>query len=200
MYSMASLCETNRTVEGRDTVSSVGLIRSRNLSFTDSAVHTCYFCHALALDERQVKFLPEYIWEVKNGLEGYLGDTSSGSKSTEGGPDNTVFDSKLAKQQDRQQGSIPHSKEVWFPGTHSDVYVLLFAPFPCCVILNWVEVENSFKHWAGPQAYLLLVDNIWSSSCWTSPLAVYGRVENGWAQHSNQIFDQNMEDMQVYPF
>ena len=29
---------------------------------TDGMTHVCYFRHALALDERRVKFLPEYAY------------------------------------------------------------------------------------------------------------------------------------------
>lgn len=44
-----------------DTVSSVGFVRGKNLSGTiDGMKHVCFFRHALALDERRVKFLPEY--------------------------------------------------------------------------------------------------------------------------------------------
>lgn len=47
----------------RDTVSSVGLGRSKTLPCTTtSCEHICYFRHALALDERRVKFLPEYVY------------------------------------------------------------------------------------------------------------------------------------------
>ncbi|KAI9459365.1 hypothetical protein HD554DRAFT_2029278 [Boletus coccyginus] len=46
-----------------DTVSSVGLGRSKTLPCTTtSCEHICYFRHALALDERRVKFLPEYVY------------------------------------------------------------------------------------------------------------------------------------------
>ncbi|EGN98559.1 hypothetical protein SERLA73DRAFT_18293, partial [Serpula lacrymans var. lacrymans S7.3] len=51
--------------------------------------HVCYFRHALALDERRVKFLPEYA---------------------RGG----VMESTDVTQH-------PNIKEVWFPGTHSDI-------------------------------------------------------------------------------
>lgn len=40
----------------RDTVSSVVLP-----AIADGMNHVCYFRHALALDERRVKFLPEYV-------------------------------------------------------------------------------------------------------------------------------------------
>ncbi|KAF9239482.1 hypothetical protein BU15DRAFT_46769, partial [Melanogaster broomeanus] len=44
-----------------DTVSSVGLGRGKTLPCTTSPCeHICYFRHALALDERRVRFLPEY--------------------------------------------------------------------------------------------------------------------------------------------
>lgn len=47
----------------RDTVSSVGVIRGKSLPGTNEfdPNSVCYFRHALALDERRVKFLPEYV-------------------------------------------------------------------------------------------------------------------------------------------
>ncbi|KAF8517054.1 hypothetical protein BU17DRAFT_50258 [Hysterangium stoloniferum] len=77
-----------------DTVSSIGIVRGPNLPGTVKLDHTCYFRHALALDERRVKFLPEYA------CGGVMVDES--------------------KSQQRQK--IPHIKEVWFPGTHSDIH------------------------------------------------------------------------------
>ncbi|KAJ7499764.1 hypothetical protein FB451DRAFT_1118877 [Mycena latifolia] len=44
-----------------DTVSSVGVFWGKPLPLTSSARHICIFRHALALDERRVKFIPEYI-------------------------------------------------------------------------------------------------------------------------------------------
>ena len=63
--------------------------RDSLLPLSDSANHICVFRHALALDERRVKFLPEYVR----------------SEST----------------------SNNDIEEVWFPGTHSDVYVYTFC-------------------------------------------------------------------------
>ena len=79
----------------RDTVSSIGVVRGRKLlpQTTDGMKHVCYFRHALALDERRVKFLPEYV----NGGKGPS-------------PENLVGPQLK-----------PHTKEVWFAGTHSDV-------------------------------------------------------------------------------
>ncbi|EMD37020.1 hypothetical protein CERSUDRAFT_155454 [Gelatoporia subvermispora B] len=46
-----------------DTVSSVGIVRDKTLPDTTAGMgHVCYFRHALALDERRVKFLPEYAY------------------------------------------------------------------------------------------------------------------------------------------
>ncbi|KAJ8486744.1 hypothetical protein ONZ45_g14577 [Pleurotus djamor] len=76
-----------------DTVSSIGLLRGKSLPETVSGMgHVCSFRHALALDERRVKFQPEY---VNGGLGPHEGNS---------------------------RGDV---KEVWFAGTHSDVYVLL---------------------------------------------------------------------------
>jgi len=80
----------------RDTVSSVGIVRRKSLPLTDTAEHICFFRHALALDERRVKFLPEYV----NG----------GSA--------TVNTSTVVQT---NSNGRPHIKEVWFPGTHSDM-------------------------------------------------------------------------------
>ena len=54
--------------------------------------HVCFFRHALAFDERRVKFLPEYAW--------------GGEAREEHGVAATL---------------APHTKEVWFSGTHSDM-------------------------------------------------------------------------------
>ncbi|KAJ7785330.1 hypothetical protein DFH07DRAFT_907963, partial [Mycena maculata] len=75
-----------------DTVSSVGVFRGKPLPLTSSAGHICTFRHALALDERRVKFLPEYV------------DGGSSTFSTTGAG-----------------GSPIDVKEVWFAGTHSDI-------------------------------------------------------------------------------
>ncbi|KAJ7853065.1 hypothetical protein B0H14DRAFT_2165809, partial [Mycena olivaceomarginata] len=74
-----------------DTVSSKGVVSGKLLPLTSSAHHICIFRHALALDERRVKFLPEYV---------------AGGGSA---------------QQSNSQSASPDVKEVWFPGTHSDM-------------------------------------------------------------------------------
>ncbi|KAJ7097715.1 hypothetical protein C8R44DRAFT_643175 [Mycena epipterygia] len=74
-----------------DTVSSVGLVRGKPPPLTSSAQHICIFRHALALDERRVKFLPEYV--------------DGGGSAQQSDPKFASFD----------------VKEVWFPSTHSDI-------------------------------------------------------------------------------
>ena len=63
-------------------------------------LHVCAFRHALALDELRVKFLPEYAF---GGLGPEQGIKLARQKGTEG-----------------REGDI---KEVWFVGSHSDVFV-----------------------------------------------------------------------------
>ncbi|KAH7889111.1 hypothetical protein F5I97DRAFT_1804244, partial [Phlebopus sp. FC_14] len=90
-----------------DTVSSVGLIRGDVfLSTSSSAAHACHFRHALALDERRVKFMPEYFHEVNVGVH--------------------------------ERNDQPDIKEVWFAGSHSDVYVAFQAGN---VSLLWMREE-----------------------------------------------------------
>ncbi|EJD54254.1 WD40 repeat-like protein [Auricularia subglabra TFB-10046 SS5] len=75
-----------------DTVSSVGFVRDKTLPMTTEGMgHVCYFRHALALHECRVKFLPEYA----NGGDGPSARATGGSQ--------------------------PHTKEVWFTGSHSDI-------------------------------------------------------------------------------
>ena len=80
----------------RDTVSSLGHIRSIDLpKIVGNEDHICIFRHALALDERRVKFLPEYRYNHGANIE-----NSASSPSIPGS--------------DRV-------KETWFRGSHSDM-------------------------------------------------------------------------------
>ncbi|KAJ3889763.1 hypothetical protein GG344DRAFT_51003, partial [Lentinula edodes] len=77
-----------------DTVSSIGIARGPTLPETTTGMkHVNIFRHALALDERRVKFLPEF---VNGGL---------------GPADKSLDDSKIGN----------NVKEVWFAGSHSDI-------------------------------------------------------------------------------
>ncbi|TFK47523.1 hypothetical protein OE88DRAFT_1636153 [Heliocybe sulcata] len=86
-----------------DTVSSVGIFQGKDVPFTACGMkHVCCFRHALALDERRVKFQPEYV--------------SGGLHKVEERP------GKPAEKEARKY-SVPHVKEVWFPGSHSDIHI-----------------------------------------------------------------------------
>lgn len=82
-----------------DTVSSVGIFRGKSLPMTDQVnSQICYFRHALALDERRVKFLPEYVCGgVSDGDLAYINAEGSANPG------------------------MVRTKEVWFAGCHSDI-------------------------------------------------------------------------------
>lgn len=110
----------------RDTVSSVGFGRGGDcLSASSAATHACHIRHALALDEYRVKFMPEYFFEMN----------SPDLRSEK--PDDRD-DTTTSKVQPAVVSAIPSThysygghpdpktaviKEVWFAGSHSDVYV-----------------------------------------------------------------------------
>src|SRR6188768_644951 len=116
----------------RDTVSSIGVVRGTHMlpGTIDGMKHVCYFRHALALDERRVKFLPEYA---------YGGKTTHGKNATTDAPSAVKLPDKEHPPSDnipvspikKKAGGIPkakkkdivkheHTLEVWFAGTHSD--------------------------------------------------------------------------------
>lgn len=86
----------------RDTVPAVGLIGNNVLPLTDKWEHINIFRHALALDERRVKFTPECI----------MGKQSLHSP----------IDAEYNQDANEGKISIKRVKEVWFAGSHSDLY------------------------------------------------------------------------------
>ncbi|KAF9227029.1 hypothetical protein BS17DRAFT_695778 [Gyrodon lividus] len=79
-----------------DMVSSVGLVQGDDfISTSSSAARACHIRHALALDERRVNFMPDYFHEMNARPDMNAGDGEGKNKI----------------------------KEVWFAGSHSDVYV-----------------------------------------------------------------------------
>ncbi|KAF8489057.1 hypothetical protein JB92DRAFT_3148147 [Gautieria morchelliformis] len=107
-----------------DTVSSVGIVLNKVLPLTDETDHVCFFRHALALDERLVKYLPEYahggVSQQKVAQRNE--DTSQPAKARRSADlaadEDKVKDTKMGI---KSSTSRPHIKEVWFPGTHSDI-------------------------------------------------------------------------------
>jgi hypothetical protein len=71
----------------------------------DGMLHVCFFRHALALDERRVKFQPEYAW---------------GGSAVPFGPMVQELSTGVSRQTGRDK-TFPHTLEVWFAGTHSDM-------------------------------------------------------------------------------
>ncbi|TFK18430.1 WD40 repeat-like protein [Coprinopsis marcescibilis] len=104
-----------------DTVSSIGIARGKHTlpGTTEGMRHVCYFRHALALDERRVKFLPEYAWG------GSAIDRSGNGGSAEQENSNNIqyvdFLSESGYNHETDSTKQPHTMETWFPGTHSDI-------------------------------------------------------------------------------
>jgi len=121
----------------RDTVSSVGIIR-RNVhpgtnKYDDNF---CYFRHALALDERRVKFQPEYVCggdslerhpNLSSSTDERPGEVSHVKLFAGGGL--IVLQNQGNKQPIINAGL--RVKEVWFAGCHSDMYIYLFNLCRC---------------------------------------------------------------------
>lgn len=81
-------------------------MRAKTLpGIADGMRHVSFFRHALALDERRVKFLPEYAFR--------------GSSLPDGPNADEEYSNRV------QDYSSPHTKEVWFAGTHSDMCVYM---------------------------------------------------------------------------
>ena len=99
----------------------------------DGMKHVCFFRHALALDERRVKFLPEYAYggsatgakpddenpsSVNHGSSenGNNPSTKNEGETTEDIPPNDGVDCSQSMNKVH-----PKILEVWFAGTHSDM-------------------------------------------------------------------------------
>ncbi|KAG5219552.1 WD40 repeat protein [Salix suchowensis] len=110
-----------------DTVSSIGVVRDKSLPGTDAVEKTCcYFRHALALDERRVKFLPEYSHGGATFAEQPVDQGASNMPPLRETKAASVYQEPI----DVDRESInPRVKEVWFPGTHSDMFVVLSYRF-----------------------------------------------------------------------
>lgn len=94
----------------------------------DGMKHVCYFRHALALDERRVKFLPEYVY----GGRALRNTTAINHEFSdkESVPTLEKDKDKLPQNEDnitpaqvgiKSTGNCPQTKEVWFAGTHCDM-------------------------------------------------------------------------------
>ncbi|KAE9400679.1 WD40 repeat-like protein [Gymnopus androsaceus JB14] len=99
-----------------DTVSSIGFVRpAKNLPLTTSGMkHVCYFRHALVLDERRVKFLPEYAF-------GGASQDLSKNATTQTRAARNLLNADARMKIHPCTARLAQTKEVWFPGTHSDI-------------------------------------------------------------------------------
>ncbi|KJA23435.1 hypothetical protein HYPSUDRAFT_137760, partial [Hypholoma sublateritium FD-334 SS-4] len=118
-----------------DTVSSIGIARGTHMlpRTVDGMLHVCFFRHALALDERRVKFLPEYAYggstippaipETKRSRTWKFWkprpQLNAGAGEIKENPDSTTVPSQIPTENPGKKR--PHTLEVWFAGTHSDI-------------------------------------------------------------------------------
>ena len=122
-------------------MSSVGIARSKYMlpGTIDGMKHVCYFRHALALDERRVKFLPEYAYggtstssvatvdpEPSQEDNPPTGNTDGPIANNEQSNDSAHIDKEAIDENRsatkvKSTGRRPHTLEVWFAGTHSDM-------------------------------------------------------------------------------
>uniref|UniRef100_D8QL12 T6SS Phospholipase effector Tle1-like catalytic domain-containing protein n=1 Tax=Schizophyllum commune (strain H4-8 / FGSC 9210) TaxID=578458 RepID=D8QL12_SCHCM len=110
-----------------DTVGSVGLF-PRRLPFTTSNSHVRYFRHALALDERRVRFQPNF-WIRSHPAQHALGVQPGEMPRSRPEPKSTKTKLSLREKErtyDAEAGlsaAAQHTDvlEVWFAGCHCDV-------------------------------------------------------------------------------
>jgi len=89
----------------------------------DLCGHICIFRHALALDERRVKFAPEYVHE---GVSHTVEHPRTGSYRAENGICSRIsilFKGRASKLR-AVGGKDSDIKEVWFAGSHSDMHLI----------------------------------------------------------------------------
>ncbi|KAF9524055.1 hypothetical protein CPB83DRAFT_898202 [Crepidotus variabilis] len=114
-----------------DTVSSIGIMRGKRMlpATTDGMNHVCYFRHALALDERRVKFQPEFAYggSTKPPITAENGKTHNSPYSGPAEANDTAGDTTNENDNDSlppraaRKKVRPRTLEVWFAGTHSDI-------------------------------------------------------------------------------
>ena len=132
-------------------MSSIEIMRSKHMlpGTVDGMNHVCYFRHALALDERRVKFLPEYAYggrttpsvakamdntgssvdpelpqkdnQATGNADGPIANNEPSHDSSPINRDKEAMDDNCSATKLKSTGTRPHTIEVWFAGTHSDM-------------------------------------------------------------------------------
>lgn len=103
----------------RDTVSSVGII-PRQLPFTSSNYAIKTFRHALSLDERRAKFLPN-TWNTPTAREAALGFQPQPKQRPQGS-------SKDDYPYEPPEAQLTDVLEVWFAGSHGGAFLFISLP------------------------------------------------------------------------
>ena len=118
----------------RDTVGAVGLI-PRRLPFTTSNTHVRYFRHAISLDERRVRFMPNF-WHRTHEKDQHLGVRRGDMPASR-----KKHHNKLLRELERQNSDMDHPtdvEEVWFAGCHTgtvNTHPLPLRPVVICLSL-----------------------------------------------------------------
>jgi hypothetical protein len=118
---------------------------------TDGMKHVCYFRHALALDERRVKFIPEYAYGGASLPPDAPTATASATPQGDVDEDSPEHDTNVVARSlpsnpgrrssdPKSTPNRPQTLEVWFAGTHSDMYVITFHFVSCPLTSNLVGV------------------------------------------------------------
>ncbi|KAJ8473245.1 hypothetical protein ONZ45_g16365 [Pleurotus djamor] len=103
-----SLCHKNVKVHfvgAWDTVSSIGVLRGKSFPETVSGMgHVCHFRHALALDERRVKFQPEF---ANGGLGPQIEDIGDVREVWFAGSHSDIGGGNIKNEKLRNFGPVP---------------------------------------------------------------------------------------------
>ncbi|KAJ6622790.1 hypothetical protein B0H10DRAFT_2012898 [Mycena sp. CBHHK59/15] len=121
-----------------DTVSSVGLVRGKPLPLTEHAGHICQFRHALALDERRVKFLPEYV----NGGSGTTRRNPPNVKEVWFAGTHSDIGGGLKKNMDLNLSSVPL---LWMEN-EAIAAGLRLCPRDTGVVWKWKDLRDDKAH------------------------------------------------------
>ena len=148
------------------------------LPLTNTTEHVCFFRHALALDECRVKFIPEYLDYSAPDMRSTSSSDAIGTSSDVCCPYSWTESNYNILQMKYDNGGsttsakvwsrmrhlllslpyhqsqpvtagLPRTKEVWFAGTHSDMYgyFLIFGRRDWCIAPSVAAVTRGTTNW-----------------------------------------------------